>query len=417
MTPLLAVLFCLWVLLLVLAAAHAALATALITLREGKSGLRSADRSSDKIMSWLADPSAALSRVQSQRSLVQLLLASVLCQIWLSLSITLRGEPWWIALVLIAVSLLLGEFIPKIAAARRPASLARLTAPLCLVVQHLCAPLFTPLTALSHRLVSTYTPPHLKPREKMSSAEITTLIEMQEEQQTLTPAESALLQALVNLPGLTVKDAMTPRVDLPLMPHDAEDGEANNMLETTRHRFVAIFDMKLDAIAYLVDVSRWKLSGRPHWSTLTTTPIFAHETQSLLEAWREHLRDEASAVVVVDEFGGFEGLLTRDCLVELLFAKAAPSQLGIASVQAIGPGRYLVAGSTRLEEIERELDITLEVEGVDTIGGLVMNHFGYPPKPGELVKLPGLDIKVKRTARARVQQLELRVPAVEEQVS
>jgi putative hemolysin len=68
-----------------------------------------------------------------------------------------------------------------------------------------------------------------------------------------------------------------------------------------------------------------------------------------------------------------------------------------------------VAGNTRLDEIERDLEMSFDEEGVDTIGGLVMNHFGYPPKPGETLTIGTLDIKVKRTTRTRVQQLELRV--------
>jgi CBS domain containing-hemolysin-like protein len=114
-------------------------------------------------------------------------------------------------------------------------------------------------------------------------------------------------------------------------------------------------------------------------------------------------------VVAVDEYGGFEGLLTRGNIISLVLAKAAPTQNSVSSIQTIGLNRYLVAGGTRLDEIERELEMSFEAEGVDTIGGFVMNHFGYPPKPGEKLTIGAIDIKVKRTTRARVQQLELHV--------
>jgi CBS domain containing-hemolysin-like protein len=181
------------------------------------------------------------------------------------------------------------------------------------------------------------------------------------------------------------------------------------MLETARHRFVAVFDESADTIAWLLDVEGWKLAGRPHWSTMTAAPVFIPETLDLLEAWREHLHDDACAVVAVDEYGGFEGLLTRGNIISLVLAKAAPAQNAVSSIQPIGQNRYLVAGGTRLDEIERDLEMSFDADGVDTIGGLVMNHFGYPPKPGEKLTIGSLDIKVKRTTRARVQQLELHV--------
>jgi CBS domain containing-hemolysin-like protein len=193
------------------------------------------------------------------------------------------------------------------------------------------------------------------------------------------------------------------------MPHDAEDQEAVNMLETTRHQFIAVFDAKRDAIAYVVPVQQWKLTGRPHWSTLTIVPEFVPESLPLLDAMREHLKDEATAVVVVDEYGGFEGLLTKANVVEQILAKVAPAPTSSAGLQSIGPDRYLVSGTTRLDELERELELEFDVEGVDTIGGLVLNAFGYPPKPGEHIIVAGVHIKVKRTARARIQQLELHV--------
>ena len=59
--------------------------------------------------------------------------------------------------------------------------------------------------------------------------------------------------------------------------------------------------------------------------------------------------------------------------------------------------------------MNRELEIELEAEGVETLGGLVFSQFGYLPKPGERLELDGVTIKVKRTARNRVTQLEIRV--------
>ena len=61
-----------------------------------------------------------------------------------------------------------------------------------------------------------------------------------------------------------------------------------------------------------------------------------------------------------------------------------------------------------MDEINRELDASLEAAGIDTIGGLVFNHLGYLPRPGERVEMGGLLLKVKRIGRNRIQQLEAR---------
>ena len=75
----------------------------------------------------------------------------------------------------------------------------------------------------------------------------------------------------------------------------------------------------------------------------------------------------------------------------------------------MGSNRYLIAGNTRLAEVEHELDINFDNDSVDTIGGLVINLFGGTPKPGQRIMLQGFEIKIKKTAKLRVQQLEIRL--------
>lgn len=398
-----------YLLLLASAACFTALETAIQTLRE-KGNEPSQHRE------LLRDPVTLLTEVLLLGGVTNLLLA--VAGLWLILyPWSAAGlNPWLGTLILFGGSLLLTEFIPNAFALRSPAGALRRTLPLFLLLQKLVSPFASSLRAVSERFVAAVTPGALKPRKAMLAEEVQTLIDMREEQGGITPDEASLLRSIINLNGLIAKDAMTPRVDLPLMSHDARDDEALNTLESARHRFVAVFDEKADAIAWLLDVEHWKLAGRPHWSTMTTAPVFIPETFNLLQAWYEHLRQDSSAVIAVDEYGGFEGLLTRGNIVSLILAKAAPSQNALSGIQPIGQSRYLVAGSTRLDEIERELEVTLESEGVDTIGGFVMNHFGYPPKPGERFTVDRLDIKVKRINRARIQQLELHVtePAQEE---
>lgn len=400
----------LFVLLLCLAACLSALEAALHSLREQGSGAATGGSSgSERFRECLRDPQALLPEVLTSSYVLNLLLGA--CGLWLILHPWTAKDwnPWTSAALLLVTGLFAVEVLAQACALRSPAGTVKRMLPVFLCLRGIFSPVTARLRRIGETLAGRVTPKRLKPHQTMLAEEVETLIDMREEQGAITGDEAALLRGMVGLHGLIVKDAMTPRVDLPLMPHDAHDDEALNMLETARHRFVAVFDEKTDAIAFLLDGQRWRLAGRPHWSTLTVPPVFVPETLPLLDAWCNYLRDDSCVVVVVDEYGGFEGLLSRNSVTARLLAKAAPAPDTSSGIQPVGQNRYLVAGSTRLDEIERELEVTLEAEGVDTIGGLVMNHFGYPPKPGESLTIGSLDIKVKRTSRTRVQQLELHV--------
>ncbi|MEZ0389892.1 MAG: transporter associated domain-containing protein, partial [Verrucomicrobium sp.] len=391
-----------FVVLLYVAASFSALETALFVLRkkgtpsQGIPGVKGRARNAPEIK----DPLSALPEVLLLGSFCNLLLATI--GLWLIMG-PLRGmgsNPWLSGAALFGTGFLVVEFLPNALALRSPTRTLRRTLPLFLAVRGISRPVTSRLRRVSEFMATVLAPKKIKPRQNLLPEEVETLIDMREEQGVLGTDEAALLRSVVNLNSLTVRDAMTPRVDLLLMPHDAGDDEASRTLESTRHRFVPVFDEQQDSIAYLVDVQRWKLAGRPHWSTLTSAPVFVPKTILLIEAWRQHLPAENSAAVVVDEYGGFEGVLTRAGFVEAILAKAAPAPGHAAEIQPIGNDRYLVLGSARLEEVEREIEITLPpAEGVDTIGGLVMNRFGYPPKPGETLRIGNVEIKVKRTLR------------------
>lgn len=394
--------------LLLVAANFAALETALFVLRERRGHFKDDQRSSQRMTKLLHEPTTTLGEVLLLGSGANLLLTAVgLYGILVPLK-KLGWTPWVSTPVIFGVALVVVEILPRTLALRSPKTIARRTLPLFRVLRRLALPFTLPLQGISNAIANRLAPSKSRPKLHLTHDEMITLIDMRAEQGAIDLHEAAMVRAISGLHRLHAKDIMTPRVDLPLMPFDAQDDEAANMLESARHPYTAVYDEKMDAIAYLISCQQWKLTGRPHWSTLTLKPSFVPETLSLLDVWQQHLQHSpSSVVVVVDEYGGFEGLLTYQDVIHHLLAKAAPSSLSTLDIQSVGNNRYLIMGNTRIHEVERELDITLNAEGVDTIGGLVMNHFGYPPKPGQRIQIKGMEFKVKRTVRARVQQVEL----------
>ncbi len=402
-----AVLLVVFLLLLGLAAGFSALETALLALREQQGAWRQRSESGTQTGGIKLHPLEFLHEALLAGSALNIVLASLGFYFVTGPLRTLGWNPWLSAALIFTPGFVFIELLPKTFALRCPERAVRWTLPALTFLRFIISPVTSAFTTAGNKLLAWFTPKKIKPRLGMDFAELETLIEMREEQGAITVDDSAILQEIIHLGALSVKDCMTPRVDLPLMPHDASDDEAARMLEGARSRFVPVFDEKADAIIALVDTEAWRLARRPAWQKISRDPVLAPETMPALEALRQHLPDTASAVVIVDEYGGFEGLLVRSNIVERMIAKVAPAQNSEPSIQSLGHGRYLVSGYTRVDEVNRELDLELDPEGIDTFSGLVFNRFGYLPKPGEILDLEGVSIKVKRIARNRIQQLEL----------
>ncbi len=317
-------------------------------------------------------------------------------------------NPWLAAIALFLFSVLLGDVLPKFIAVRSPSTVLLRTAAILHPVRAVLDPLTVAAERASDALLRLLVPKGIKTRQPLTRDELETLIEMREEQGSLGSSEAAIIQEILEITELTVRDCMVPRVDLPMVEDKDPRAEIEALLDKATTRFAIVHGATPDLVLGVIDIPQWRMAGRPEWREALQQPIYVPETFAALDALRQHLGSAATCVLIVDEYGGLEGMVTQDEIVDWLLYDAAPWQGIAAEVRDTGDGRYYADGTARVDHIADTLDITIDAGGIDTIGGFVFNHLGYLPKPGERVQLDGFEIKVRRVSRHRIQQVELR---------
>jgi len=320
---------------------------------------------------------------------------------------------WVWAPILFGATVLVGDALPKFFAVNRSADLLVIGSRLLLPVRAILDPLARFAEWLADRILGRMVPARVKVRSFMTRDEFETLVEMRQEQAVLTQDESAIIREVLDLEALIVRDAIVPRVDLPLVSLSEGDEQVTAFLERAGGRFVVIHVDTPDVVEGVVDALTWKLEGRPPWREVMRPPVFVPETLPMLNALSRHLPDASSVVLVVDEYGGLEGLVSQEEIADWLLHEAAPWLGEDAEVREVEPGRYLLDGGARLDHIQEETGVALapdEAEGIDSIGGLVFKLLGHVPKAGERLTIGTVQVKVRRMARARVKQVELWVP-------
>lgn len=317
-------------------------------------------------------------------------------------------NPWVCAGGLFVITVLLGDVLPKFIAARAPGRVLLVTTRVLHPVRVLLDPVTLLVERASDRLLLLFIPKGVKARQPLTRDELETLIEMREEQGTLDPTEAAIINEILEVTELTVRDCMVPRVDLTLIEGTDPEEDINATLEEARTRFAIIHGDTPDSVQGVIDVWLWKLAGRPPWARVMQAPLFVPETFPALDALHQHLNSASKCVLITDEYGGLEGMVTQEEIVDWLLYDAAPWQGDSNELREESPGRYIADGSARVDHIADMMGVEIDEGGIDTIGGLVFNHLGYLPKPGERVKLAEVEIKVRRVSRRRVQQVELR---------
>ena len=400
-----------YLLLLVLLAMISAMESAIFSVREVDAARLAGARESVRreIQSIAANPFPHLHRALTLSAMLNLSLATlVLFAATVPLKQHFGWSPWLSAPVIFAITVLVADVLPKFIAARAPAGVlltgTRALAPARVVLD----PLTSAIERLTDALLRVLVPKKVKTRQAITPEELETLIEMREEQGVLDPAEAAMIREILDIAALTVRDCMIPRVNLALM--DIADAKnALSVLEGGQSRFVVVHGDTPDVVHGTLDTAAWRAAGRPDFTRLVKQPVFVPETLSILDVLEKHLGDPAKCVLVVDEYGGLEGLVSQEEIVDWLLYDAAPWQGETHEIRDLGENRYLLDGMARLDHIEEELGLKIEAGGLDTIGGYVFNHLGHLPKPGERLHIPGGELKVRRISRIRVQQVELRL--------
>jgi CBS domain containing-hemolysin-like protein len=401
----------LYIALLLLLAVISATETAIHTARDLEEKLEQAGEGSvaRKLRSITANPFAQLHRTLLLSATLNLALAALGLHLVSGPLLLLGWNPWLTAPVLFMTTVLVGDVMPKFFAAYSPSAVLlgslRLLNPLRSVLDPIVTLADRTTDALIRKLVSG----RVKMKMPITRDEFETLVEMREEQGLLDSAEAAIIREALDIERLTARDCMVPRVDLTLMSAEDSPAKAATVLEQSASRWVVIYGETPDVVVGVIDTVAWRLAGRPTWQTAQQLVTFIPETMPVLDALDKHLQNSTRPVLIVDEYGGLEGMLSQEEIADWLLYEAAPWQGEAGEIRELGGGRYLLDGGTRLDDVSSELQLYLPSGGIDTIGGFVFNQLGHVPKAGERIQVEGAEIKVRRVVRARIQQVELRL--------
>jgi CBS domain containing-hemolysin-like protein len=323
---------------------------------------------------------------------------------------------WWIpawaaVLILTVVIVFPCDLMPKLLALAQTYRLSKMGIRVMGVLIPIFDPIARVLQRLSEKLADLLTPKWLEPIPFLSEDELETLVALSAEAGTLHETESEMIQEIIKLGDKTAKDCMTPRVETFAVPDDLTHEELIPRLRERRFRRVLVYGETPDDIGGILDVEKFLLDPSEHYTEQLAPPSYVSETMKALDLLRGFLKLPQGMGIVVDEHGGFEGVVTLADLVEEIISDAVPDSERALYLEPREDGSLLASGSARLEDIVEATGIELEAEGIDTIGGLVFNRLGTIPRTGTTLEIDGYLVTIQRISRKRVEEVLIQPPA------
>ena len=233
--------------------------------------------------------------------------------------------------------------------------------------------------------------------------------------EALDEREMRMIRAVVQLDQTVAREIMVPRVDIVAAELGTPVADLADQMATGAHSRIPIYDGDLDhisGIAYARDVLR-QMVGSPKPNNVLVDSvirpaIFIPESKTLEELLNDFQEMRIHMAIVVDEYGGVSGLVTIEDLLEEIVGEIQDEfETREPDVETIGEAEILLDARVSIDQLNELLDVTVEGDGFDTVGGFVYQKLGKIPSPGDTLTHDGLEIEVISTMGRRLKRLRV----------
>ena len=403
----------LWVVLVVLVAFSAffsASETAFSSLNQIrlKSRADDGDRTAARVLAMAEKYDKLLSTILVGNNIVNIAAASIGTIIFTQMLGAERGATVS-TIVLTIVVLIFGEVTPKSLAKEMPETVATAAAPALSLVMVV----FTPLTWLFSqwkRLLNHFV--HSSESDTITEGELMTMVSEAENDGELTDRESELIRSAIEFDDVEVEEILTPRVDVVAVADDIPLEELAQTFAESGYSRLPVYHGTIDNIIGVVhekDFYIARLKKETKIDDLVAPTLYTTGSTQISQLLRTLREQHHHMAVVVDEYGGTEGIITlEDILEELVGEIWDEHDEETEDFRKQSDGSWLVAGSASVDDLFETLELP-EDEDIDsnTVNGLVQEKTCHLPKVGDHFTLGEYDGVVTRTARRRVTEVRL----------
>jgi CBS domain containing-hemolysin-like protein len=245
--------------------------------------------------------------------------------------------------------------------------------------------------------------------------EIQGLIETGEREGVIEEDEREMLDRIFRFNQTIAKEVMTPRLDMTAVPKDATIDEAIETCTQSDHERVPVYDGNLDNIIGIVtirDLVREKYygEGTADLIDLVQPTLHVPESKNVDELLTEIQDNRLRMVIVIDEFGTTEGLVTLEDMVEEIVGDILEDDEEEA-FELVDDRETLVRGEVNIDEVNEELGLELpEGEEFETLAGFIFNRAGRLVEEGEEITYDGITIRVEQVDNTRIMKARITIP-------
>lgn len=293
-------------------------------------------------------------------------------------------------LILAPIILIFAEIIPKSVFRIHPNRLSLALAPVVRVFYVVFTPVAAPVTWLTRGLLRAIGSDKMHVSSLVSSSEdVRLLVDEGVDHGTIEPEEQEMIHSVIDLQTTAVTEIMAPRIDIKALPDTATRTELVALFADTGLTRIPIYRQTIDEIVGVVNAYSILMDDDPENEDITRhikevmhvpDTIKVDDLFTALKDAKQHM------AIVTDEYGGTDGLVTIEDILEEIFGEIQDEYDKEESpINKVGPNAYVVDARAPLEDLAEAIGVPIDDEDVETVAGWVMHVAGYIPAQGEVI--------------------------------
>ena len=318
-----------------------------------------------------------------------------------------------ITFLLSYITLVFGELIPKRIALRNSEKIALSSVGVVVFISKLFSPFVKFLTFSTNFVLTILKMKEDNIEEKVSKEELRSLVEVGKEHGVINEAEQEMIENIIEFDEKIAREIMIPRTKVFLIDKNISIHELFENKEIGKYSRIPVYENEADNIVGVLLTKDLMMEAYKKGfdnikvADLLQEAYFVPETKNVNELFNEMQLEKKHITILIDEYGGFSGIVTLEDLIEEVMGNIADEfDDEDLSIRQLSRNKYLISGEVSLNDLNDNFNFELESKYYDTLSGILIENLGYIPEDNENIEPITINGVVFKPQRVRNKKIE-----------
>ena len=247
----------------------------------------------------------------------------------------------------------------------------------------------------------------------ITEEELKTMVNVSHEEGLLEMEEREIINNVFEFGDMQAKEAMVQRLDIVAIDMEDSYEEIIDLFKTEKLSRMPVYEETIDDIIGILNIKDIIFLSDEEIENFDIKKymreaFFTYEFKKITLLLEEMKKDKSQMAIVVDEYGGTAGLITIEDLVEVIVGDIEDEyDEEEDEIQVISPNEFLVDGSTKISDVNEILNIELESEEFDSIGGYIIGYIRHIPEENEIIEMDNIKFNIESVDKNRIKKIRI----------